>query len=136
MKKIKALNLALIMIAVIGITGCASTSNQTAAKQPEGKPGVVFEHPIAKAQQAAVDALAVVGCDIKKQDTTYVEGHRPHRLGLVVGSGGETVKVWLEALEPQKTSVKVKTEKSLLGIAGQQNWDEQVLWQMTKALGK
>ena len=136
MSRTNMLMVGLLMIAVIGITGCASTSNQTAAKQPEGKPGVVFEQPIAKAQQAAVDALAVVGCDIKKQEPTYVEGRRPNKMGLLVGSGGETVKVWLEAVEPQKTNVKVKTEKSFVGMAGQKNWDKQVLEAMTKALSK
>lgn len=136
MNKKNMLKLGILVIAVIGITGCASTSNQTAAKQPEGKPGVVFEQPIAKAQQAAVDALAVVGCDIKKQEPTYVEGRRPNKMGLFVGSGGETVKVWLEALEPQKTSVKVKTEKSFVGVAGQKNWDKQVLDEMAKGLSK
>lgn len=118
------------------VNRCASTSNQTAAKQPERKPRVVFEQPITKAQQAAVDALAVVGCVIMEKRPNYVEGRRPNYLGLFVGSGGETVKVWLEALEPQKTNVKIKTEKSFVGIAGQKDWYEQVLAEMTKALSK
>lgn len=140
MNKTNMLRLGLLVIAVVEITGCASTPNQTAAKepakQPENQTSVVFEQPIAKAHQAAVDALAVVGCNIDKDEPAYVEGSRPHKIGLFVGSGGETVKVWLEALEPQKTSVKVDTSKSVLGILGQKDWNKEVLAEMTKALGK
>ena len=136
MNKTYTLSLGLLMFAVISMTGCASTSDQTAAKQSEAKPKTVFEQPIAKTQQAAVDALTVVGCEIKQQEPSYVEGSRPHKMGLFVGSGGETVKVTLVSLEPQNTSVTVKTEKSFVGFAGQKNWDKQVLEEMTKELNK
>lgn len=122
------------MIAIIGMTGCASTSTPTATNPPDAKPETVFEQPLAKTQQAAVDALTVVGCGIKKQEPSYVEGSRPHKMGLFVGSGGETIKITLVSLEPQKTSVTVKTEKSFVGFAGQKNWDKQVLEAMTKEL--
>ena len=78
----------------------------------------------------------VIGCDIKKQEPTYVEGHRPLKMGLIVGSGHETDKVSLATVSPQKTSVNVKTEKSFVGGAGQKDWSKQILDEMTKALGR
>jgi hypothetical protein len=75
------------------LAGCASTPKAAKAKE-----AVMFEHPIDKVRAAAVDALAVTGFDIKKEEPNYVEGFRPRKVGLVVGSGGETVGVWLTEL--------------------------------------
>src|ERR1041385_6490895 len=88
MKRANILRCGLLMTEVIWLTGCASTSKQAGVEQPEGQPSVVFDQPIAKTQQAAVDALAVIGCKIKKQEPTYVEGYRRNKMGLFVGSGG------------------------------------------------
>jgi hypothetical protein len=87
-------------------------------------------------QKAALDSLIVSGFEIQKTEPLYVEGMRPHRVGLVVGSGGETVGVWLEALSDSRTAVRVDTAKSLLGIAGQRKWNEDILNEMSKTLGK
>jgi len=123
---------ALALATLIGLSACGSSSSPTAS----GGPGTVFNQPIAKTQRAAVNALVVIGCDIKKQEPTYVEGHRPLKMGLIVGSGNETVKVSLATVSPQKTSVNVKTEKSFVGGAGQKDWSKQILDEMTKALGR
>jgi hypothetical protein len=131
MKKNRILKSALAMAALIGLASCASSSKPAA----DG-PGTVFNQPLAKTQRAAVDALTVIGCDIKKQEPTYVEGHRPLKMGVIVGSGNETVKVSLTEMAPQKTSVHVMTDKSFVGGAGQKNWDQQVLAEMTKSLGQ
>ena len=96
----------------------------------------MFQQPIEKTQKASVDALTVIGFDIKKQEPTYVEGTRPRKIGLIVGSGGETVGVWLTAVSPDRTEVKVKTAKTFVGGAGQKNWDSAVLDEMAKTLGK
>jgi hypothetical protein len=102
----------------------------------DAKVSAVFQQPIDKVQKASVDALTVTGFDIKKQEPTYVEGYRPHKIGFFVGSGGETVGLWLAALAPDKTEVKVSTSKSVAGIAGQKNWDDAVMAEITKTLGK
>ena len=113
------------------MVGCSSTP-----KVADAKAGSVFQQPIEKTQKASVDALTVIGFDIKKQEPTYVEGTRPRKIGLIVGSGGETVGVWLTATSPERTEVKVKTAKTFVGGAGQKNWDSAVLDEMTKTLGK
>jgi hypothetical protein len=112
------------------LVACASTP-----ALPEAA-GVVFAQPLEKTRQGAVDALVVLGFDLKKQDPAYIEGFRPRKIGLFVGSGGETVGVWLEPVGDQQTRVRVDTAKSLAGIVGQKNWDAEVLTQMEKTLGK
>ena len=66
----------------------------------------------------------------------HTSGFRPRKVGLFVGSGGETVGGWLEPVGEQQTRVRVDTAKSFVGIAGQKNWDAEVLAQMEKTLGK
>lgn len=112
------------------MVGCASTPNAADAKK-----FTVFRQPVAKVQTAAVNALTVIGCDINKNEPTYVEGFRPHKIGVFVGSGGETVGVWLAAQAQNSTQVRVKTSKSLIGMVGQKDWDEVVLADMKKSLG-
>ena len=109
------------------------TSTATAA---DSRSNATFNQPIAKVQKAALDALSVIGCDVKKQEPTLVEGVRPHKMGLLVGSGGENVRIWLTARGARSTDVKVKTSKSFVGIAGQKTWDSAVLAEMKKSLGK
>jgi len=91
---------------------------------------VVLAKPLAVAQRSAVAALESIGCVIKQRQPQYVEGFRPHKIGLVIGSGGETVRVWLHPISAHRTGVKVETDKSLLGIAGQRLWDQEVMTHM------
>ena len=93
-----------------------------------------LDRPIEVAQKAAVNALTVIGCTIKKEDPTYVEGKREHKVGVFVGSGGETVSVTLTPAGDGKVSVNIRTKKSLVGMAGQKNWDQPVLDEIMKSL--
>lgn len=114
------------------VAGCASMPVARGAT-----PMTVFQQPIEGVQRAAVDALVVTGFDVTKQEPTYVEGFRPRKVGFIlVGSGGETVGIWLASQGPNKTEVRVDTAKSLAGIAGQKNWDAEILNEMTKSLTK
>jgi hypothetical protein len=94
---------------------------------PEGgEAGITVNKPLAGAHQSALQALAGVGAVVKQNTPTYVEGRRPNKMGLMVGSGGETIKIWLSAAGAQ-TQVKVTTEKSFAGMVGQKSWDSEVL---------
>jgi hypothetical protein len=84
--------------------------------------------------KAAADALAVIGCEIKKDEPTHLEGYRSHKVGAFVGSGGETVTVSIVTQAEGKTNVDVRTKKSFLGMAGQKNWDQPVIDEIRKAL--
>ena len=124
---------AVLMMAIgvgsLVMAGCASTPVATDAAAPG-----VFQAPVERVQKAAVDALSVTGFEVQKQEPTYVEGFRPRKVGLFVGSGGETVGVWLTAQGPNATEVRVDTAKSVVGILGQKNWDVEVLDEMRKSL--
>jgi hypothetical protein len=120
----------IFLAAFVAVSGCTATPDKP------NTPGVLFRQSAAATQKAAVDALVVTGFDIQKSEPLYVEGSRPHKIGLFVGSGGETVGVWLEPVESTITRVRVDTAKSVVGIVGQKNWDDAVLEEMEKTLGK
>lgn len=102
----------------------------------KGKEPVVFAQPIEQVRQAALRALTFVGCEVKKQNAFYLNGRRPNKFGLFVGSGGETVEVFLYPKSETETHVWVDTDMSFVGIAGQQSWNKQVVAEMTSTLNK
>lgn len=116
---------------VLVLVGCSATPTKPA----DTVPSVVYNKPEAAVQKAAVDAMVANGFVISKSDAEYVEGARPHKMGLVVGSGGESAGVWLSSLESDKTSVKVSTAKSFAGMAGQKSWDKEIIAEMDKSIG-
>ncbi|MGC1521434.1 MAG: hypothetical protein WA803_07840 [Steroidobacteraceae bacterium] len=93
-----------------------------------------FDQPMTAVHKAAVDALAVIGCTIKKEDPAYIEGKRERKFGVFVGSGGETVSVTLSEAAPGKVGVDIRTARTFVGAAGQKNWDKPVLDEITKQL--
>jgi hypothetical protein len=96
---------------------------------------VTFEKPAEEVHKAAVDALTVVGVEIKKDEPLFVEGKRKNKMGAFVGSGGEVLSVALTSVDGGKTQAKVRTTKTMLGRAGQKVWDQQVIDEMNKTLG-
>jgi hypothetical protein len=118
-------------VAMLTLAGCASAPSGGSSAT-----NVSFDYPAAVVQKAAVNALSVTGFDIQKSDPTYVEGFRPRKVGLFVGSGGETVGVWIQPVSASKTTAKVETEKSLVGIVGQKNWDDEVIDAMRSSLSR
>jgi len=119
----------LSIFSMLLMSGCSSTPVIEA-----DIPASVFQQPIEQVRTAAVNALVTFGFDVTKQGSNYVEGHRPHKVGLLVGSGGETVGVWLTDLEPGVTAVRVDTAKSFVGIIGQRDWEADILREMRQSL--
>ena len=116
------LNLVITLFLItVTIVSCASIPKKPAV------PGYIFQQPLEKTRKASIDALVVFGFDIKELEVSYIEGYRPRKFGFLLSSGGETVGVWLEPLDENRTKVLVKTSKTLLGIAGQKNWDNNIL---------
>lgn len=120
----------LIVMGLIALAGCAATP-----KRPDNASGIVYNKSEATVQKAAVGALLANGFVIGRSDIDYVDGSRPHKMGLVVGSGGESAAVWLSPLGASRTAVKVSTAKSLLGVLGQKNWDAEIIAEMDKSIG-
>jgi hypothetical protein len=119
---------AALLVAVL--SGCAS-----APTRPDGI-GRVFPRAPDVIQKAAVNALVVSGFEIEKQEALYVQGFKTRQVGLFVGSGGETVGVWIEPAGPMRTRVYIDTAKSLLGIVGQRNWNEDVMTMLEHELAR
>lgn len=113
---------------------CIGASAPDAARAEDKGVQSTVSYPIEAVKKAAADALTVIGCEIKKNEDTYVEGVRTRKIGAFVGSGGETVSVKLAAAGDGKTSVDVRTKKTFVGGAGQKNWDQQVVDEITKEL--
>lgn len=102
----------------------------------KGHAPTIYEQPLDSVREAALRALTFVGCEIKKQEAFFVSGRRPNKFGLLVGSGGETVKVFLYPESETTTHVWVDTDMSFVGIAGQQTWNARVIAEMNNILIK
>src|SRR5262245_50935206 len=113
---------------VLLMVGCASTPSR-----PEGS-GTLFKAPPDAVKKAAVVGLVTTGFEITKEDAGYVEGFRPRKMGMFVGSGGETAGVWIVPVDSTTSRVHVDTARSFLGVAGQKNWDSEILVELTKVL--
>jgi hypothetical protein len=100
----------------------------------KGHTPVVFPNSVDQVRQAGLRALTFVGCEVKTQQPFFLSGRRPNKFGLFVGSGGETVNVYLYPQSDAATQVWVETHKSFVGLAGQQGWNKQVIDQMTQLL--
>lgn len=114
---------------VLVLTSCGAVP-----RRPVGETGIVFDAPISQVRTAAVDALLVYGFDLKKQEDNYLEGSRPRKIGLLVGSGGEAIGVWLEEQGQSKTYVEASTAKSFVGYVGQKDWSTLVLAEIQSLL--
>lgn len=118
-------------VCILTLAGCSSTPT----KPGDATPSVIYDKAEATVQKAAVDALVANGFVVSKSGAEYVEGARPHKMGALVGSGGESAGIWLSSLGADKTSVKVSTAKSFVGMMGQKDWDKEILAEMDKSIG-
>lgn len=110
------------------LSACASAPNE-----PESG-GVTFNYPVTTVRQAAVRALSFTGFEIEKNEPNYLEAYRNRKVGFFVGSGGETVGVWLKQMNSNMTSVRVATQKSFVGYVGQKDWSGEIVAEMKKEL--
>jgi hypothetical protein len=101
----------------------AKPSEETRDDPTKGSKDIneVVEYPIAKVLEAAKQALATYGCEIKKEKPDYLECTRSRHIGAFVGSGGEKVTVQLSS-EGDRTKVIIKTGKGFVGRLGKKNW--------------
>lgn len=107
------------------------------AEEKDGKKNVTTFVLAAKPDAihaAALQALAAIGCEVKKDSPLAIEGKRANKVGLAVGSGGEKLFVTLKEIGDGKTEVSVTTKKTLMGIVGQKLWNEEVAKQIRENL--
>lgn len=129
------------------IVGCASTPSKTEGatannavsqekveKKTKKKPtkkvkGITFAtmHDVDTTRSAIVSALKLNGFNVDATDKGLViTAARPHKMGLIAGSGGEKITVKMSETSPTETQVHIRTKKTLLGYAVQKNWDDEV----------
>lgn len=90
-------------------------------------------YPAAKVLEAARQALATYGCDVKKEKPDYLECTRSRHVGVMVGSGGEKVTVQLTD-KGTETRVQIKTGKGFVGRLGKKNWSTPIFDEMLATL--
>jgi len=115
----------------------ADAKEATGAAEKESKKNtsvVVVSATPEKAHTAALEALAAIGCTVKKDTPTEIAGKRPNKIGLAVGSGGEKLFITIKSLGENKTEVTVVTKKTLAGIVGQKLWNDEVANHIRDAL--
>jgi hypothetical protein len=127
------------------VSGCGTTINHATPLTKEqillepdvkSKEPVVFPKALEEVRQAGLRSLVAVGCEVKTEEPLFLAGFRPHKMGLFVGSGGETVKIFLYPQAVDITHIWVDTDLSFVGMAGQQSWDRQVFESMTNILNQ
>lgn len=79
-------------------------------------------------------ALTAQGFEITRNEPLYVECFRPRKVGMFVGSGGETAGVWPNSVSAEQTSVRVDTAKSTVGYLGQKDWTQEILSDIRREL--
>ena len=110
---------------------------KTEATETESKKNisvVVLQAKPEAVHAAALQALAGIGCKIKSDTPTAIEGKRSNKVGLAVGSGGEKLFVEIKDLGNGKTELKVMTKKTMLGYVGQKLWNGEVATQVSNAV--
>jgi hypothetical protein len=118
---------ALLFVAVVILLAGAC------ARPVEQEPWAIFRGPLISVRQAAFTAFEVIGIDVTVNDTLYIEGMRPLRMKGLGIAGGETVRIWLEPLETNRTRVRIHT---VYGGNAQTDWTGAVFREMTRVLGE
>lgn len=95
---------------------------------------MTFSAPLVSTHAAAIAAAKESGFDIATDTDTYVAGPRPRKIGVFVGSGGETINITFKSLGEASTEVTVWTKRTFVGGAGQKDWDAPVLDAMKASL--
>lgn len=129
----------------LGVMAQPQEKKQEADKQSEEiKPGKekgrqerFFAHPLPKVKEAVIDAMKSVEFEVKKENGNQLEARRKRHIGVMVGSGGETLVAELKEAEEggvKGTRVIAETKKGFVGRAGQKSWANAVLDQAERIL--
>lgn len=70
---------------------------------------------------------------LKDTEDQYIV-KRKHHIGLVVGSGGETITFTFKKPNPKTTFIMINTKRDFVGIAGQKAWSCDVASQIKSKL--
>jgi len=113
----------LLFVMAFGVS-CGSSVSKS---NTDAKTERTFNYPSSSVQAATRDAIQANGFEVTGEEPGFLTGHRPNQIGLLVGSGGENIGVWLTSVGPNQTKVQVVTKLTAAGIVGQRSWDDDVL---------
>lgn len=123
------------IFAMTAVAACASGA-AAPLKPPSQSTDVVLPYAVSEVRRAAEDALVAAGFEVQNRQALYVDGERPRRVGVFIGSGGERAGIWLEAIEEDRTRIRVRTARTFVGGAGQRNWDDVLLSEIDRSLAR
>lgn len=127
-KQFNLTTLGFAMVLACSLSACTATPVKPGGFQGE------YDRPLNIVKQAGIEAMAVNGFEVTRNDPTYIEGHRPRTWGFLCTPGGEGVGIWLEQTSPSHTRAWIHSEKSAFGIACQKDWTAPILVEMEKSL--
>ena len=139
------------LCAALAVAGCASTSapsadgsssaagmEAAAAAAPDAPSNAsteTFKAGLSATHDAAIAAAKESGFEIENDSATFISGPRPRKIGVFVGSGGETINISLSEIDASSTRVTIWTKRTFVGGAGQKSWNEPILSAMKASLG-
>lgn len=97
----------------LGAFGCTATAVRS------------YEEPLAYVQFAAQEASATAGFHPTRVAANAVEGERPIRLGLLLGQGGEHLRIALSE-SGARTRAEITSRKRLFGFLAGRHQHERV----------
>jgi hypothetical protein len=113
----------LLFVMVFGVACGSSVSKSNTDTKTER----TFNYPYSSVQAAARDAIQANGFEVTGEEPGFLTGHRPNQIGLLVGSGGENIGVWITSAGTSETKVQVVTKLTVVGVVGQRSWNDDVL---------
>lgn len=107
----------------------STTSSKTSSEKSTSVKGLsqVFSAPVEDVRVATLAAMKKYGFEMKDESGNEFKAKRSNKVGLVVGSGGERMLASVNPLDDGTVEVRVQTKKTFVGIAGQKNWDDEVM---------
>ena len=131
--KLISLLTALVLTFSVAISAPANQEKENDPSKGSKDVDQTIAYPLDKVMDAAKEALATYGCSVKKEKPDYLECTRDRHIGVFVGSGGEKVKVKLNA-KGSETRVQINTGKGFVGRLGKKNWSTPIFDEMMKIL--
>ncbi len=131
----------------IALSGCAGTASSRyqpddpqTVNQPVKDPkcydaSVLLGVDETRARDIARKVLAALDSNIESETGGEIRAQRKRHFGVVVGSGGEELRVTLTPVDAQRTFMTATTKTGFVGGAGQKPWSCQIVDEAAKLAG-
>lgn len=130
---------------VILLSGCAGTasskytpsSQSYVVNQPVKDSGcydasVMLGVDLLRARDISKKVLVALDSTITAETDSDIQAQRNRHIGVMVGSGGEELRIGLAAVDAKKTFMTATTKTGFVGGAGQKAWSCQIVDEAVK----